>query len=591
MKIKHLIVSAVTAVTLVVTAFVLNAAGAFRSVADDIWKYEIEQAGASDYESYYNSGLIPYAGNGADWFVIYMKQYGITVDYEAYNTALDKYLESAGKLKATDYERIGLVKACLGYDRNFIIDTINNKTGTGGIMSTIYGLMLAASNDYVSPDRITEIADSLVSLQMADGGWNLSGAYSDADVTAMALQALSAVRSYGYEDSIQKGVGRLASLQKDDAGYASYGVNNSESTAQVLMALCALNIDYRTDTRFIKNGHTVLDALMGYRTSKGAFSHTKDGKPNALATTQALGALVCADNYEKHGTFIYRYGNIQSRPVQKETQPDVKTSPGQPAKTEPHHSCDGSIAATEHTQEITGVHEVTENDTTDENITEPAHDETTSGGTQPEESTTDNRKETETSDAEYIPDPGENDGEISGRTIKTIIISAIIIVMLMIIIIMAAFKKINLKRAGITGIICALLILAVSLSKFETVSEHYKTGKNGDYVSQITIKGYDEVILGTTQVYISDGDTVFDQLLKAVSEDRINIDYTGSRTAGTIYVRSIDGLAEFDHGSMSGWTYYVNGIMPDVSCASYEIHEGDVVEWIYTDGGDYEAVR
>ncbi len=161
----------------------------------------------------------------------------------------------------------------------------------------------------------------------------------------------------------------------------------------------------------------------------------------------------------------------------------------------------------------------------------------------------------------------------------------------MIIIIMAAFKKINLKRAGITGIICALLILAVSLSKFETVSEHYKTGKNGNYVSQITIKGYDEVILSTTQVYISDGDTVFDQLLKAVSEDRINIDYTGSRTAGTIYVRSIDGLAEFDHGSMSGWTYYVNGIMPDVSCASYEIHEGDVVEWIYTDGGDYEAVR
>lgn len=61
MKIKHLITSAVTAVTLVVTAFVLNtAATVSRGVTDDIWKYEIEQAGASDYESYYNSGLIPY---------------------------------------------------------------------------------------------------------------------------------------------------------------------------------------------------------------------------------------------------------------------------------------------------------------------------------------------------------------------------------------------------------------------------------------------------------------------------------------------------------------------------------------------------
>ncbi len=54
------------------------------------------------------------------------------------------------------------------------------------------------------------------------------------------------------------------------------------------MALCALNIDYRTDTRFIKNGHTVLDALMGYRTSKGAFSHTKDGKSNALLLRRRL---------------------------------------------------------------------------------------------------------------------------------------------------------------------------------------------------------------------------------------------------------------------------------------------------------------
>lgn len=592
MKIKHLIISAVTAVTLVVTAFVLNAAaGASRGVTDDIWKYEIEQAGASDYESYYNSGLIPYAGNGADWFVIYMKQYGITVDYEAYNTALDRYLKSAGSLKATDYERIGLVKACLGYDSNFIIDTINSKTGTGGIMSTIYGLMLAVSNDYVSPDRIIEIADSLVSLQMADGGWNLSGAYSDADVTAMALQALSSVRSYGYEDSIQKGIARLMSLQKDDAGYASYGVNNSESTAQVLMALCALNIDYRTDTRFIKNGHTVLDALMGYRTSEGAFSHTKGGQSNSIATTQALGALVCAGNYEKHGTFIYRYGNIQSKPAEDETQPAVKPSSEQTTETASLPIGENNTVTTQYEQEVTGQDETTGKETIVDDVIETTHGEQSSAETLTGESIPDKYEETETHTAEYITESGGHDGEISGRTIKIIIIFVIAIVSAMIIIIMAALKKINLKRAGVTGIICALLILAAALSKFETVSEHYETGKNGDYVSQITIKGYDDVILDTTQIYISDGDTVFDQLLKAVSEDRINIDYTGSRTAGTIYVRSIDGLAEFDHGSMSGWTYYVNGVMPDVSCASYEIHEGDVIEWIYTDGGDYEEVR
>ena len=53
--------------------------------------------------------------------------------------------------------------------------------------------------------------------------------------------------------------------------------------------------------------------------------------------------------------------------------------------------------------------------------------------------------------------------------------------------------------------------------------------------------------------------------------------YTGSGN----YVRSINGLAEFDHGRFSGWLYSVNGVEPNVGCGSYYLNDGDSVYWHY----------
>ena len=45
------------------------------------------------------------------------------------------------------------------------------------------------------------------------------------------------------------------------------------------------------------------------------------------------------------------------------------------------------------------------------------------------------------------------------------------------------------------------------------------------------------------------------------------------------YVRSISGLAEFDCGQGSGWMYKVNGVLPNVSCKSYKLTNGDKIEF------------
>lgn len=48
-----------------------------------------------------------------------------------------------------------------------------------------------------------------------------------------------------------------------------------------------------------------------------------------------------------------------------------------------------------------------------------------------------------------------------------------------------------------------------------------------------------------------------------------------------IYVSAIGGLAEFDHGSNSGWMYSVNGSAPNISAGSYVLSDGDSVSWYY----------
>jgi hypothetical protein len=86
------------------------------------------------------------------------------------------------------------------------------------------------------------------------------------------------------------------------------------------------------------------------------------------------------------------------------------------------------------------------------------------------------------------------------------------------------------------------------------------------YVS-IDGKGYTS---GGGSVTLSPGATAYDALCQVAS-------IGGSST----YVSSINGVAEKQHGAMSGWMYYVNGSAPNVPCGSYVLQNGDAVTWVY----------
>ena len=76
-------------------------------------------------------------------------------------------------------------------------------------------------------------------------------------------------------------------------------------------------------------------------------------------------------------------------------------------------------------------------------------------------------------------------------------------------------------------------------------------------------------------VTLAPGASVYDALLATGA----GVNARGS-VYGT-YVAAIDGLAEKDHGGMSGWVYAVNGVEPQTACSNYSLSDGDVVAWLY----------
>ena len=149
--------------------------------------------------------------------------------------------------------------------------------------------------------------DELLTRELPDGGWTLTGGEPDVDITAMTLQALAKYRDQAdVTAAVERGLAVLSSLQEPDGGYVSWGSSNSESVAQVIVALTELGVPL-DDERFTKNGITVEDALLRFAQENGAFVHVRDGSggDDGMATEQAFYALAAIHRAETGETTLY----------------------------------------------------------------------------------------------------------------------------------------------------------------------------------------------------------------------------------------------------------------------------------------------
>lgn len=92
----------------------------------------------------------------------------------------------------------------------------------------------------------------------------------------------------------------------------------------------------------------------------------------------------------------------------------------------------------------------------------------------------------------------------------------------------------------------------------------------------------DGIIIRSTRMEISKGDTVYDVTRRACDDAGIQLEAAYTPVYGSFYVEGINQLYEFDCGNRSGWIYTVNGESPDVGSSDYTLREGDKIRWYYT---------
>ena len=288
---------------------------------------------------------------GSEWLVIALARSGRDVPDSYYDSVVKAVQSAKGQLsdkKSTEYARTILALTAIGkdptdvggYDLLARLADMDDVTYQG-INGAIFALLALDSGKYDVPAAAeggTQVTrDGLVAYilaqQLSDGGWALSGTSADPDVTAMALQALAPYRTGDetVDAAVDKGVQLLSDMQLSDGGYSSWGTLNSESCAQVLIALAALGIDPASDSRFVKNGLTVLDALLAYAVS-GGFRHTVDGEADAIATEQALCALTAYARLLDGKTALYDMTDVLGGQMPDDADNDTNE---QPAKTTP----------------------------------------------------------------------------------------------------------------------------------------------------------------------------------------------------------------------------------------------------------------
>ena len=257
---------------------------------------------------------------GGEWMVIGLARSGRTVPAGYYDNVVEYVKANADAnerlhpTKVTDNARVILALTAIGKD----VTNVGGHNLLKGLDSMayvqaqdingpIFTLIALDSHNYPTMGDVTreKLIQVILDAQLNDGGWNLSAENADPDMTAMAIQALAPYYKTNetVKAAVDKALEALSALQRSDGGFDSWGTVNSESCAQVIVALTALGIDPTADSRFVKNGHTVLDALAGFYVTGGGFRHTAGGERNDMATEQGYYALAA----------YYRFANTQTR--------------------------------------------------------------------------------------------------------------------------------------------------------------------------------------------------------------------------------------------------------------------------------------
>ena len=568
---------------------------------------KLEQGGSGEdtgYNEYLNKALAnikktvptPQVGSvSGEWAVLGLARGNANVTNSYYDSYYDRVvayvkanIKSGEKLdntKSTEHSRIILALTAIGEDPTSVgghnlLTALNDldyvkKQGSNG---PIWALLAVDSGNYEYAKR-----EQLIEAILADrvgNGWSLDGGTADTDMTAMALQALAPYNDEEHPEvksAIEAALTLLSGMQQNDGGFASFGTANSESAAQVVVALSALGLDANTDSSFVKNGQSVLENLLSYAQEDGSFLHLSDGSSgnNQMAAEQGTYALVAYDRHVKGKHSLYDMTDVVKREdasaqevIDMIDSIDEVNEYSYDAIAEARNAYNKLSAADK--AKVTNYNTLTAAEDAYKAILR--------------EKQSERYTELKAHYDELLRDKTKKYGTAAKKKLLSVLqtaqrdMNAAVSCERVEEIFQKAMSDLDAVKPGDIEVTFRLIGALEATQDVDLTKDSYLP----EYVTWVP----------TTTYSLQENATVYDLFTEAMSDAGLRYIGAESNYVSTIYAPSCLGgyaLSEFTNGKKSGWMYTVNGTHPNQGLKNWTLNDNDVVVWHYVNDYSHEV--
>ena len=526
------------------------------------------------------------------WYDKYLSNMATTVASK--NGKLDN---TSTQTKHTEYSRVILALTSLGEDATKftgsngtvynLVEPLFEKNGSTyrvseqGNNGTAFALIALDSGNYYDNATGTTARNawikSLCDAQINNGAWGIDTDFpgSNVDMTAMVVQALAPYCSTNatVKAAVDKAVKWLSAEYQKTGDYGS-----SESAAQVIVALSALNIDAKIDSRFQHNGISVLSNFLSYAdpNSKG-FLHDKqpNSTVNQMASEQAAYTLVAYDRYVNGSKRLYDMSDVTKREnadaqavIDMINQIGYVDESSYNAIAEARNAYNKLSAADK--EKVTNYNTLTAAETSYKAILKQKQ--------------TDQYKALKAHYDDLLNDKTKKYGTAAKKKLASILqqaqtdMNAAESCERVTAIYEKAITDLDAVKPGDIEVTFRLIGALEATQDVDLTTDSYLP----EYVTWVP----------TTTYALQENATVYDLFTEAMSDAGLRYIGAESNYVSTIYAPSCLGgyaLSEFTNGKKSGWMYTVNGTHPNQGLKNWTLKDGDVVIWHYVNDYSHEV--
>ncbi len=494
-------------------------------------------------------GKMPNPTFGSEWGILGLARSGYDVPenyYEnyyasAYETAKEEVNKESNRWdnKVTETQRLALALTAIGKDPRDVNgvnlldyswnkpgsfpgmeeDTLGDRQGSNELMFAL--LSIEANDSFTKPDSATMTVDEMINRLIDDYQNKENGGFglSSNKSTSTDMTAMAIQALAKHYDKPNIKIAVDKALINLSKGQGSDGsYGTSEATSQVIVALTEMKIDPNKDERFSKGGFSLLDGLLTYEKENGGFAHSFGGNENAMATEQALYALASLDCLYNDKNTLYNMNDVK---IDDKNQDEEKNVTGVTiSKVDSEIEIDKSIKL--------------------------------KATVLPAEASNKGVKWSSSNDEVAKVD---KDGLVIGISEGTSVIT------------------VTTDEGSKTD------SMNITVKKAGEVKPEEQTEATLSIDKKTIGKGY---VLSSNKIEIIKDETVWDVTKREMEKNNVSYRSNENSPYNSVYIESIDGDGEFDHGEGSGWMYSVDGVFPDHSASVHELSGGEVIKWRYT---------